>query len=67
MWLFASAVSSINLLGYLVAFLAVCWYNLMKLQAMQAAAATAAPQPTEAEMADETAPLKGPKGSAAQA
>ncbi|KAG7667588.1 hypothetical protein Ndes2526B_g03594 [Nannochloris sp. 'desiccata'] len=34
-WLFHSAVSSLNLFGYLIAFLAVCWYNYQKLQGMK--------------------------------
>lgn len=31
-FLFHSLVTSINLVGYLIAFLAVCWYNYSKLQ-----------------------------------
>ena len=34
-WLFHSAVSRLNLFGYLIAFLAVCWYNYQKLQAVR--------------------------------
>ena len=33
--LFASAVSQLNLFGYAIAFLAVCWYNYQKLQAVR--------------------------------
>ncbi|PRW20839.1 putative sugar phosphate phosphate translocator [Chlorella sorokiniana] len=38
-WMFKSAVSGLNLFGYFIAFLAVCWYNYRKLQAMQQSAA----------------------------
>ncbi|PSC67133.1 magnesium-translocating P-type ATPase, partial [Micractinium conductrix] len=44
-WMFKSAVSGLNLFGYFIAFLAVCWYNYRKLQAMQAAAAPLQPPP----------------------
>ena len=33
--LFHSAVSGLNLFGYLIAFLGVCWYNYRKLQNMK--------------------------------
>ena len=33
-WIFHSAVSSLNLFGYIIAFMAVCWYNYQKLQAV---------------------------------
>lgn len=33
--LFKSAVSQLNLLGYIIAFGGVCWYNYQKLQAMK--------------------------------
>jgi hypothetical protein len=39
---FHSAISRLNLLGYLVAFAGVCWYNWRKLQAAKAAAAAPA-------------------------
>jgi hypothetical protein len=32
---FRSAISQLNLLGYMVAFTGVCWYNFQKLRAMQ--------------------------------
>ena len=32
---FRSAISQLNLLGYMVAFAGVCWYNFQKLRAMQ--------------------------------
>lgn len=35
-WVFHSAVSSINIGGYLLAFAAVCWYNYTKYQSMKA-------------------------------
>ena len=35
-WMFASAVTGLNLFGYFIAFLAVCWYNYQKLQAVRA-------------------------------
>eukprot|EP00898_Chlorokybus_atmophyticus_P005223 jgi/Chlat1/5701/Chrsp38S00428 len=34
--LFAAPVSALNLAGYFLAFLAVCWYNYAKLQQMKA-------------------------------
>ena len=39
--LFHSAVSKLNLFGYFIAFLAVCWYNYQKLQAARGPAVTA--------------------------
>lgn len=41
-WLFQSAISGLNLFGYFIAFLAVCWYNYQKLQAAKAAQASPA-------------------------
>jgi drug/metabolite transporter (DMT)-like permease len=38
--LFKAAVTRVNLIGYLVAFAGVCWYNYAKLQAMQQQAAS---------------------------
>ena len=43
---------------YFIAFLAVCWYNYRKLQAMQAAAAPLQPVRSDQQLA-ESAPLKG--------
>ena len=40
-WLFHSLVSRLNLFGYFLAFLAVCWYNYQKLQHMKISAAAA--------------------------
>lgn len=58
-WMFKSAVTGLNLFGYFIAFLAVCWYNYRKLQAMQAAAAaTLQPVRSDQQLA-ESAPLKG--------
>ena len=54
--MFKSAVTALNLGGYLLAFLAVCWYNYRKLQDMKAAAALA-PVRSEQQLA-ESAPLK---------
>eukprot|EP00887_Chlorella_sp_A99_P007875 scaffold20.g7875.t1 len=34
-WMFQSAVSKLNLFGYAIAFLAVCWYNWQKLESMK--------------------------------
>eukprot|EP00891_Asterochloris_glomerata_P003318 jgi/Astpho2/3318/e_gw1.00054.52.1_t len=44
--LYASPVTPLNLGGYFLAFLAVCYYNFKKLQAMQKAQPPADPQPT---------------------
>ena len=65
-WLFHSAVSGLNLFGYFIAFLAVCWYNYQKLQAAKAAAGLPPPSPSSASEAaaaaaagnDELIPLK---------
>ncbi|KAL4451586.1 hypothetical protein ABPG75_007248 [Micractinium tetrahymenae] len=57
-WMFKSAVSGLNLLGYFIAFLAVCWYNYQKLQAMQANAAPLQPVKSDQQLS-ESAPLKG--------
>ncbi|KAK2076286.1 hypothetical protein QBZ16_001218 [Prototheca wickerhamii] len=35
-WIYASPVTQVNLAGYLIAFLAVCWYNYQKLQKVKA-------------------------------
>ena len=56
------AVTGVNLIGYGIAFLGVCYYNYAKLQAMQAkqqeaAAAASAQKDTEKGQAPETAPL----------
>ena len=56
------AVTGVNLIGYGIAFLGVCYYNYSKLQAMQAkqqeaAAAGTAQKDTEKGQAPETAPL----------
>lgn len=53
--LFHSAVTSLNLGGYFLAFLAVCWYNYQKLQAAKAAV-SAAPSPKAS--AEERIPLR---------
>jgi hypothetical protein len=59
-------VSGLNLFGYFIAFLAVCWYNYQKLQAAKAAAGLPPPSPSSASEAaaaaaagnDELIPLK---------
>lgn len=50
--IFKAAVTSINLGGYLLAFLGVCWYNYTKLQSMKAKQASQAQQQKDAERAD---------------
>ena len=55
-WLFKSAVTGLNLFGYGIAFLAVCWYNYRKLQAMKEAASLA-PVKSDAQLTEQT-PLK---------
>jgi hypothetical protein len=62
-WLFHSAVSGLNLFGYFIAFLAVCWYNYQKLQAAKAAAPPSSPSAAAAAAAgvgnsEEMIPLK---------
>ncbi len=56
-WMFGSAVSQLNLSGYFVAFLAVCWYNYQKLQAAKSAAAAGPSTPVRT-ASEETIPLK---------
>ncbi|KAK9865994.1 hypothetical protein WJX84_007622 [Apatococcus fuscideae] len=56
--LFHSAVTPLNLGGYLIAFGGVCYYNYKKIQAMQAKQAQAA----AAKAANVEAPLLGAKG-----
>ena len=51
------AVTGINLAGYGLAFLGVCWYNHTKLQAMRAKQASQAQQAKDAEGADETSKM----------
>ena len=47
-WLFHAAVSRLNLFGYFLAFLAVCWYNYQKIQAAKGASSGSAATPTAA-------------------
>ncbi|KAL6769247.1 MOT20A [Auxenochlorella protothecoides x Auxenochlorella symbiontica] len=51
--LFHSPVTAVNLGGYALAFAAVCWYNVQKLNAMRAAAEKTAPssESTDEELA----------------
>jgi hypothetical protein len=46
--IFHSAVSSLNLFGYIIAFLAVCWYNYQKLQAMKGSSPPSPPRGSRA-------------------
>ncbi|EFN56048.1 hypothetical protein CHLNCDRAFT_145497 [Chlorella variabilis] len=55
-WMFKAAVTGLNLFGYFIAFLAVCWYNYRKLQSMKEAASLA---PVKDQQMAETVPLKG--------
>jgi enterochelin esterase-like enzyme len=55
--LFHSAVSHLNLFGYVIAFAAVCWYNFRKLQAAKAGA-VAPSTPTAGAQPEERIPLK---------
>lgn len=55
--LFKSAVTSLNLFGYFIAFLAVCWYNYRKFQSMKEAASLS-PVKSDQQLA-ESVPLKG--------
>jgi hypothetical protein len=71
-WLFHSAVSRLNLFGYFIAFLAVCWYNYQKLQAAKGVVAanggsnsnlnggngSASPSSSSSTSAEERIPLK---------
>lgn len=58
--LFKSVITGLNLFGYFIAFLAVCYYNYLKLQSMKASAASAAP--ISGSSADlERLPLKTPE------
>ncbi|GAB4819493.1 hypothetical protein N2152v2_006539 [Parachlorella kessleri] len=59
-WIYKSAVTQLNLFGYGIAFLAVCWYNFQKLQQMKASAAQQQPVPVKDE---EAVPLKAQNGS----
>ena len=52
-------VTAINLGGYLVAFLGVCWYNYKKLQGMKAKQAAAASSAAQAKEASEESSLLG--------
>lgn len=54
--LFHSAVSKLNLFGYFIAFLAVCWYNYQKLQAVKGPS-TSIPSPSPSSN-EERIPLK---------
>jgi hypothetical protein len=36
-------ITGLNLFGYFIAFLAVCYYNYLKLQSMKASAASVTP------------------------
>jgi len=47
-WVFHSAVSALNVSGYLLAFLGVCWYNYQKLQAVKEASKSTIAKPDEA-------------------
>jgi len=51
--IFKAAVTGINLGGYLLAFVGVCWYNYQKLQGMKAKAQATAQQNKDTEMANE--------------
>ncbi|KAK9834440.1 hypothetical protein WJX74_001775 [Apatococcus lobatus] len=70
--LFHSAVSGLNLFGYLIAFLGVCWYNYRKLQNMKRRQAglpgksqpQAAVLPSKSAAVGEEAPLLNVKGEA---
>ena len=55
-----SPVSQLQLGGYGLAFVGVCWYNYQKLQGMKAAASVAPPKEQEPLMAN----IKGPGGVA---
>ena len=56
--LFHSAVSGLNLFGYLIAFLGVCWYNYRKLQNMKKKQAEKEAAKSALEEDDITKPLK---------
>lgn len=58
-WIYKSAVTSLNLFGYLIAFLAVCWYNYQKLQQMKQSS-TPKVEPEKGQ--EEGQPLKGVNG-----
>jgi drug/metabolite transporter (DMT)-like permease len=60
--LYKAPVTQINLIGYFIAFLAVCWYNYRKLQAMKNTAAAALSSSTGARDS-EGARLLGGEGS----
>ena len=45
--IFRSEVTSINLVGYIIAFLAVCWYNYSKLQQVKSSSSTSPSQERE--------------------
>ena len=58
--LFHAAVTPINLGGYLLAFLGVCWYNYRKLQNMKAKQAATAQQQKDAAGDQEALLAKSP-------
>ena len=56
MRMFTAPVTFLNLAGYTVAFLGVCWYNYLKLNQAKAKAASKAAAATAPGLADEEAP-----------
>lgn len=66
-FLFHSAVTSINLGGYMVAFLGVCWYNYRKLQNMKKKQAEKEAAKSSLEEDDITKPLKNGSNGVAKA
>eukprot|EP00898_Chlorokybus_atmophyticus_P005990 jgi/Chlat1/6392/Chrsp44S05840 len=60
-WLFYAPVTPLNLIGYSLAFAAVCWYNYQKLQAMKSRELAKATQKDEGDAeADREPTVKSP-------
>ena len=57
------ARAALNLLGYTVAFLGVCWYNMAKLNSIKAKAQVTASKDEEAAPAAQVDGAKGEKAS----